>query len=378
MATRWNSTLPREYTGDGLYTATIAAGAMSSLAGAPLAAFSATYDADATNPTVTSSSIANGDTLAPGPLTFVVTFSEELAQLGLGAEDVTLLNTLSGQSFTPTSFTYTPGTSTAQVVYGALTEGNYTLTVLTSATAFRDRRGNLLQGGNFVRNFAVDIGTQPISPIDALPPRGSLVFQGTESGIMNAVGDVDVFEVNLDATQTGQFRVLPTSATVRLRAEALDPSGAVVSSMEAPSAGDPLWLPPIAISNAVRIACASPAWQAPGATRSNCISIHCSSCRAITPWPLRSISIAAVCHFPKVPVVWLCLAKRRPEPMTFYSFSLSAGQYATVGLASLSGGQVTQLALFNEAGEQLALGQVASAGQNMNWKIQDFLATSAR
>ena len=51
--------------GDGLYTAAISTGAISSLAGSPLAAFSATYDADATNPTIVSSSINQSDTLAP-------------------------------------------------------------------------------------------------------------------------------------------------------------------------------------------------------------------------------------------------------------------------------------------------------------------------
>jgi hypothetical protein len=165
-------------TGDGLYTAVIPAGAISSLAGSPLAAFSATYDADATNPTVISSSISQGGTVAPGPLSFLVTFSEELAQSGLGAEDVTLVEALTGQVYTPSSFTYTPGTSTLKVDYSALPEGNYTITVLTSATAFRDRRGNLLQGGNFVRNFTeVNNGKAFYSSLDGL---GSYIFEDYE------------------------------------------------------------------------------------------------------------------------------------------------------------------------------------------------------
>src|SRR5262249_30677123 len=43
--------------GDGLYTVTLPAGALTSLAGMPLVAFTATFDSDATSPRVVTSSV---------------------------------------------------------------------------------------------------------------------------------------------------------------------------------------------------------------------------------------------------------------------------------------------------------------------------------
>src|SRR5262249_49475552 len=84
--------------GDGLYTAVIAAGALTSLSGPPLAALSATFDSDVTVPRVIASSIAEGATVpAGGDLVAQIVFSEGLATAGLGGEDVVLVNNVTGQ-----------------------------------------------------------------------------------------------------------------------------------------------------------------------------------------------------------------------------------------------------------------------------------------
>src|SRR5262249_34556943 len=119
---------------------------LTSLSGLPVNGFIATFDADATNPRVVASSIGEGDTVPAGDVVYTVRFSEGLTTSNLGGEDVTLVDGATGPSFTPDAFAYDPATSTATVTYRNLPEGEYTLTLLTSATAFRDRRGNLLDG----------------------------------------------------------------------------------------------------------------------------------------------------------------------------------------------------------------------------------------
>ena len=363
-------------TGDGLYTAVIPAGAISSLAGSPLAAFSATYDADATNPTVISSSISQGGTVAPGPLSFLVTFSEELAQSGLGAEDVTLVEALTGQVYTPSSFTYTPGTSTLKVDYSALPEGNYTITVLTSATAFRDRRGNLLQGGNFVRNFTVDVTTAPLSPIVSLTPRGSLVYTGAEQGVLNASNDVDVFEVSLDAGQSARFRFAPISGSIRARIEVLDPSGAQVGSAEAAAAGDALLLDAISINTAgnYRLRAISLA-GAGGYTVELLLNTLLETAGNNSLATAQDMTGSGM-SLPRGADRLAVLGQTQAGVDDYYSVTLSGGQYLSVGLANLAGGNA-MLAMFDAAGVQVALGQAVQGGQGVNWKIQDFLADSA-
>ncbi|MFN0050943.1 MAG: hypothetical protein ACKV0T_02055, partial [Planctomycetales bacterium] len=92
--------------GDGLYDAVIAAGALTSISGLPLEPFAATFDSDLTNPVVVESSVAEGQSLPLGGLVYQVRFSEELAASGLGAEDVALVNTERGITYTPSSFAY--------------------------------------------------------------------------------------------------------------------------------------------------------------------------------------------------------------------------------------------------------------------------------
>jgi methionine-rich copper-binding protein CopC len=114
--------------GDGDYVASLAAGSVTGIHANASAAFSLNFALDAAGPQVTSSSIAPGQVLPTDPLTFTAAFSEDLATTGLGSEDVTLVETLSGANVAPTAFTYDPGTDELTVQFPALQDGNYTLT----------------------------------------------------------------------------------------------------------------------------------------------------------------------------------------------------------------------------------------------------------
>src|SRR5439155_24585164 len=74
-----------------------AAGALTSLSGQPLQAFSPSFDSDSTNPTVVASSLNDNVTIPTGDLTYQVRFSETLATAGLGPEDAALIDAITGQ-----------------------------------------------------------------------------------------------------------------------------------------------------------------------------------------------------------------------------------------------------------------------------------------
>ena len=205
------------------------------------------------------SSIGSGDVLAPGDLTYVVTFSEPLAVAELGVEDVTLAESITGTSYPAISLDYTEGSTVATIAFGAVPEGNYTLTLLTSATAFRDRRGNLLDGSpsfplpsgdgtpgdDFVVPFSVDVATAPFPvPLEQKLPLGSLVYDLFVGGVLNGTGDMDAYTVEVDAGQQITLVVQPdAAATARLTLIAPDGSS---SSIDATGAGEPVVLANVA------------------------------------------------------------------------------------------------------------------------------------
>jgi subtilase family serine protease len=250
-------------TGDGLYEVILSDGAITSLSGKSLTAFRSTFDYDATNPRVVASSVTEGGVVPPGTLVYTVKFSEELDSAGLGVEDVSLNEALTGNSYSPSTFAYDPVTSTAAVTFSNLPEGNYTLTLLTSATAFRDRRGNLLDGspsfplpsgdGNpgdaFVVHFAVDRGSTgfPV-PLVELPPAGALVYRGSVAGLLNGDGDLDAFTIELDAGQTLSLRLKPAFGSFQSKLEVLDQELSLRSTVAATGAGQTLTLDSMSIA----------------------------------------------------------------------------------------------------------------------------------
>jgi subtilase family serine protease/methionine-rich copper-binding protein CopC/type 1 glutamine amidotransferase len=257
-------------TGDGMFQVEIAAGAITSLSGQPLQAFAATFDYDATDPWVAGSSVSEGEVLAPGSLVYQVTFSEELATADLGGEDVTLVESLSGAAIAASAFAYDPASSTATVTYSVLDEGLYTLTLLTSATAFRDRRGNLLDGtpsfplpsgdgapgDPFVVHFQVDRTTAAFPvPLPLVAPAGGLIHAGSVAGVLNATGDMDAFAVSLDPGQTASVTLAPQTGSVQARLELFAPDFTSLGEVDASAAGQTIWLQtlPVAAGGTYRI-----------------------------------------------------------------------------------------------------------------------------
>ncbi|MEM9825059.1 MAG: CARDB domain-containing protein [Planctomycetota bacterium] len=154
---------------------------------------------------------------------------------------------------------------TATVTYASLSEGDYTLTLDSAADAFRDRRGNLLDGGpsfplpsgdgtpgdDFVVNFTVDTGTNGLSdPLTPIEPIGSLIYQGTQTGRFGVVGDVDTLTVDLQAGQQISVLLDPIDPTIRGAVEVFDPSGTSIGVVQAASAGEPVLIQSLPVTSA--------------------------------------------------------------------------------------------------------------------------------
>ncbi|MDP2433554.1 MAG: Ig-like domain-containing protein [Pseudomonadota bacterium] len=403
--------------GDGVYDVEIAAGALTSLSGKPLEIFSASFDADATAPTVIASSLAGGEILAPGDLVYIATFSEPLATTGLGFDDVTLTNTDTGAviplavpglkgeyfnvghalstladvdfnappsatrtdaqvsfgdsngmdglglydyyaarwtgsvlaetagsytfhtssddgsrlyidgnlvvdndglhgtqersgtvalsagyhdlrleffensggatislSWTPPGgakalipesvlynqysaglglFDYDPASRTLTVNYRDLPEGNYSLRLASGAEAFRDLRGNLLDGeyagvlpsgdggagGDFSLNFSMDtVGATPLAALEGVAPGGSLIYDPPASGNLYATGDVDDHTLTIEGGQKASVRVTPDAATLSIQVELIGPDGTTVLGSASAAGGETVLLQNVSLA----------------------------------------------------------------------------------------------------------------------------------
>lgn len=240
---------------DDTYTLELAEGAVNDLQNSGNAAFSRAFIYDIGMPTITATNVAEGEVLTPGAHTFTATFSEDMATANLGAEDVLLVNTATGQSFTPASVAYDPGTRTATVSYANLTEGAYTLTLVSGANAFRDLVGNPLDGDpgssgaeNAVVHFHVDAADATLA-FTPVTPAGSLIHQAEATGrALHGTSDTDSFTVNLDAGQTLTFWALPTAGSAVMAIELVDAGDMSLGRVEATAAGQAVLLQTIAAS----------------------------------------------------------------------------------------------------------------------------------
>ncbi len=241
--------------GHGVHTVSIAAGTLLDLQGTPIDAYTGQFEVDLVGPRVISSSIQQNDVLASGNLSVAIEFDEQLLAANLGPEDIALNGVVSG-SYAPTSVNYVPATSTLTVDFGFLPQDEYTLTLISGDGAFEDIAGNDLDGepltfplppnvsgdgnpgGNFAVDFTTDI-TTILFPTVMLPrlPLGSLVYEGTIPGLINAAGDTDSYLIDLDVGQVVSVLVEP-SAGLTAQVELLDPSNAVLATAASSAPGE--------------------------------------------------------------------------------------------------------------------------------------------
>ena len=216
------------------------------------AAFNLSLILDTTGPTVVDSTLHEGDLYAPESWSFAFIFGEPLASSGLGIEDVLLHEALSNTDVSATNLSYDASTNTVTVDFPALTEGNYTLTLLAGPNAFRDEVGNSLNdGADEVVHFSVDASSTAFPvPLNAQSPAGSLIHTGSVTGAFYQGGDSDEYTVALDGNQTLSAVLRPIDPTFTGRIEVYDPDGVWLGTFQAGATGEPAALNAVAASTA--------------------------------------------------------------------------------------------------------------------------------
>ncbi|MCA9126212.1 MAG: pre-peptidase C-terminal domain-containing protein [Planctomycetales bacterium] len=267
---------PSANSGDGVYSISMAAGAVRDLQGNPLASpLTATLIVDATGPTIVSTSwngaaFPASGVFAPGPLTFTASFSEDLYVLASarrgpftpGIDDVLLVENATGQFYTPDSVTFSNATDIMTVQFSSpLPDGNYTLTLLSGNGGLEDEIGNDLDGepgpgadgtptgdgnpgGDYFINFRVDAATYVASTFERLAPNASLISTSTPNlGVSNDSSDTDGYTFFAEAGETVSAIVTPLGAAQTM---IVDLPG-VSTQFSSASPGEAVVLPPTLI-----------------------------------------------------------------------------------------------------------------------------------
>ena len=225
---------PAADSGDGTYTAVLAAISVQDLQGnINEVGFSSSFTVDTTGPRITSTTW-NGDpfpastTFQEGPLVFEAIFDEDLYQLGSarrgpftpGTDDVVLFESTSGQTIAPLTVDYDTNLDKVTATFDVLPEGQYTLRLVSGDGAFEDAVGNDLDGepigpnldgtitGNgvpgedYIIDFSVDFDFKDAAPFERLQPLGGLMEASRpNNGLVNFGGDIDSFIIEARAGQ---------------------------------------------------------------------------------------------------------------------------------------------------------------------------------
>jgi hypothetical protein len=231
-------------TAQGLETMHIGAGALTRASdGAPIGAFDATFRYDAVLLQVTSTNPPNGGVLSiPGPFTYDLNFNEAVEPNSVHTNSIALAG-LPGAFVS--AVTVLPGNTTARFTIGGVTSGGV-LAASLAAGAITDAYGN--PGAAFMGTYTVHYNLFPLpTPLTAVPPLGSLIYDPTETGIITAANASDSFTLPLSAGQTFALQVTPALGTLQPVVQLFDPSNNLVASAAAAAGSQPVLLDATAI-----------------------------------------------------------------------------------------------------------------------------------
>ncbi|NQV31708.1 MAG: DUF4347 domain-containing protein, partial [Phycisphaeraceae bacterium] len=379
--------------GDGLYTLVIASDTLQNLQGAVNTEFLLSFAVDATPPVVVASTIEDGQIIEPGNLTYVATFSEDLASDLLGGEDIHLIENGFGETFSATSFVYDSATDTLTVEFSALYDGVYTLTLSSGPGALRDLLGNELNGASsfplpsgqgdlapddFVVDFVVDAAASQAYPVplEAKAPLGSLIYDPFVIGTVFTSGDTDDYSVTVDANQTFTIVVVDPSETLQPAIELFDSGMTLLSSASSSIAGEPAVLQSVSATAAgmytLRIGGQT---DSTGSYRARLIlnaAVEDESFGGPNNDDLASAQDLDASSIP-LDAGGDRLAVIGEGAVDVYSFSLDAGQAATLTVDAEVGN--IDLELYDNGG--LLLAQAAANASNVDRYIQDFVPAQA-
>jgi Dockerin type I domain/Bacterial Ig-like domain len=219
----------------GLETISMPAGAITRQTdGAPVAAFNASFRYDAVLIAVDGTTPANGSTVTLPLTSLAVHFNEAYAAASIGVNDLTL------SQGSVSSFALTDPQTVTYNLTGISNSG--TLTINMAAGAVTDSFGN--SGAAYSGSLVLVKAPTPFpTPLAAVTPAGSLIYQSSTSGTITSGGS-DTYTLSIAAGQTLTVLVTPASGLQAL----LNVTGpGISSSASSASAGAPAVLQALAI-----------------------------------------------------------------------------------------------------------------------------------
>ena len=177
---------------------------------------------------VTSTSPALESTITLPLTSFDVNFNEPFLAESVGLEDFAI------SQGSVTAVEVVDADTVRLTFSGITTEGDFSLGMAFGVMT--DVYGN--PSTAFDGHYVLDVGTVPFpTPLEGVAPLGSLIYQGTHSGVLAPGGDVDTFTLDVDPSQAITVVVTPISgSTLQPKITLVKPSGANVSA-EAAAAG---------------------------------------------------------------------------------------------------------------------------------------------
>jgi hypothetical protein len=238
---------------DGIHAISIAGGAITSIGGGDIGAYSSSFSLDLVGPRVINASVQLGDNLSVGPRTFEFTFDRALAIGSLDSSDFTLVGTINGSRI-PASYTWLAASNKLTITYASLPEDVWTLTLISGdgriesavgndldgeATAWPippNQSGDGVPGGNFVVGFTTDSNDTALSVNDSPFGYSTMIAVGSATGLIRDASDTDSFLFNLDAGQSFSL-ALTAASTLQLGIELVAPDGTSIYTRSAVAGG---------------------------------------------------------------------------------------------------------------------------------------------
>ena len=381
--------------GDAHYTVTLAADAVEDLRGAQNEAFERTFEVDTTGPVVTASSLSPSDIVAPGQLTVTLEFSEDLDESIDWGQSIVLVEEFSSATIFPHTFAYSAEDHQLVVEFSGVNDGRYTLVLTSGGSGVRDTLGNALNGApsfplpsgdgdigpdDFVIEFIVDAGSELFpTPLEPKPPAGSLIFDPEVDGAFHVPGDADSYSLSVDAGQRITAILTPDDPTILAELELFSPNGDSIGVLSASTAGAIVALQSQSANAAGDYRVVARNIEGSGRFRLRVIlnaSVEgellsgAENDTLASAESLDASSIALVGTADRLAVSGRLSDGTEPD---FYSFTLDAGQTATVVVASTQ--PLRGVELWNAAGALLTVARRDAS--NVDSFIRDFTAPSA-
>ena len=157
--------------------------------------FRATFYYDAVTLAIVSANPPSGAMVQASGFPFDVTFNEPIDPTRVNTSNLVL------SQGTVASAVVEPGNETVQYTLTGVTQDG-SMTVTIPAGTFKDQYDNPASP-SLTATYPVDLTTQTYpTPLDAVSPPGSLVYQGSHSDMIQSATDVDAYTLNINAGQT--------------------------------------------------------------------------------------------------------------------------------------------------------------------------------